>query len=175
MKILPTKDNSTKIKVLTIIDCVFRKREPLVEWAEDRKWRQNKPLIKNPPTPSHNITLTSRPLPMSDDKGDEREEVKSSSIQIWSSLWTRKTQRSAPCLETMLCSHMSQSHGCQMAIARFLDCMCLALRASGLLLCYATLQNLIPSLPWVAPPRPPPWHYPRKGSDQILQRSIAEP
>ena len=30
-------------------------------------------------------------------------------------------------------------HGCQMAIARFLDHMCLALRVSGLWLCYATL------------------------------------
>ena len=34
--------------------------------------------------------------------------------------------------------------------------MCLALRASGLWLRYATLQNLIPSFPWIAPPRPPP-------------------
>ena len=42
-------------------------------------------------------------------------------------------------------------HGCQMAIARFLDCMCLALRASGLWLRYATLQNWIPSFPWIAP------------------------
>ncbi len=55
-----------------------------------------------------------------------------------------------------------------MAIARFLDCMCLALRASGLWLRYATLQNLIPSFPWIAPPRPPPWRNPRKGRDQIL-------
>ena len=59
-------------------------------------------------------------------------------------------------------------HGCQMAIARFLDRMCLALRASGLWLRYATLQNLIPSFPWIAPPRPPPWRNPRKGRDLIL-------
>ena len=39
-----------------------------------------------------------------------------------------------------------------MAIARFLDCMCSALRASGLWLRYATLQNLIPSFPWIVPP-----------------------
>ena len=39
-----------------------------------------------------------------------------------------------------------------MAIARFLDRMCLALRASGLWLRYATLQNLIPSFPWIVPP-----------------------
>ena len=32
----------------------------------------------------------------------------------------------------------------------------------------ATLQNLIPSFPWIAPPHPPPWHNPRKGRDQIL-------
>ena len=38
-----------------------------------------------------------------------------------------------------------------MAIAGFLDRMCLALRASGLWLRYATLQNLIPSFPWIAP------------------------
>ena len=62
----------------------------------------------------------------------------------------------------------SSVHGCQMAIARFLDRMCLALRASGLWLRYATLQNLIPSFPWIAPPRPPPWRNPRKGRDQIL-------
>ena len=43
------------------------------------------------------------------------------------------------------------SHGCQMAIARFLDRMCLAFRASGLWLCNASLQNLIPSFPWIAP------------------------
>ena len=60
-------------------------------------------------------------------------------------------------------------HGCQMAIARFLDHMCLALWASGLWLRYATLQNLIPSFPWIAPPRPPPWRNPRKGRDQILR------
>ena len=65
--------------------------------------------------------------------------------------------------------------GCQMAIAGFLDRMCLALRASGLCPRYATLQNLIPSCPWIAPPRPPPWRNPRKGRDQILQRSVAEP
>ena len=44
----------------------------------------------------------------------------------------------------------------------------LALRASGLWLRYATLQNLIPSYPWIAPPRPPPWRNPRKGRDKIL-------
>ena len=33
-------------------------------------------------------------------------------------------------------------HGCQMAIAKFLERMCLALLASGLWLSYATLQNL---------------------------------
>ena len=60
------------------------------------------------------------------------------------------------------------SHGCQMAIAGFLERMCLALRASGLWLRYAALQNLIPSFPWIAPPRPLPWRNPRKGRDQIL-------
>ena len=43
-------------------------------------------------------------------------------------------------------------HSCQMAIARFLDRMCMALRASGLRLRYAMLQNLIPSFPWIVPP-----------------------
>ena len=56
-----------------------------------------------------------------------------------------------------------------MAIARFLDRRCLALRASGLWLRDATLQNLIPSFPWIAaPPRPPPWRNPRKERDKIL-------
>ena len=41
--------------------------------------------------------------------------------------------------------------GCQMAIAGFLDRLCLALRASGLWLRYAGLQNLIPFFPWIAP------------------------
>ena len=59
-------------------------------------------------------------------------------------------------------------HGCQMAVASFIDRTCLALQASGLWLRYATLQNLIPSFPWIAPPRPPPWRNPRKGSNQIL-------
>ena len=38
-----------------------------------------------------------------------------------------------------------------MAIARFLDRMCLALQASELWLRYATLQNLIPSFSWIVP------------------------
>ena len=42
---------------------------------------------------------------------------------------------------------VESEHGCQTATARFLDCICLALRASGL----ATLQNWIPSFPWIAP------------------------
>ena len=55
-----------------------------------------------------------------------------------------------------------------MAIAEFFDRSCLALRASGLWLRYATLQNLIPSFLWIAPPHPPPWRNPRKGIDPIL-------
>ena len=35
--------------------------------------------------------------------------------------------------------------------SQILDRMCLALRASGLWLRYTTLQNLIPSFPWIAP------------------------
>ena len=49
-------------------------------------------------------------------------------------------------------------HGCQMAIARFLDYMCLALWACRTMAplryaakLYGTLQNLIPSFPWIAP------------------------
>ena len=52
-------------------------------------------------------------------------------------------------------------YGYQTAVARFLDCI----RASGLRLRYATLQN---SFPWIAPPHTPPWRNPRKGRDQIL-------
>ena len=47
--------------------------------------------------------------------------------------------------------HHCATHGCQMAIARFFDRMCLALQASGLWLRYATQRNLIPSFPWIAP------------------------
>ena len=65
-------------------------------------------------------------------------------------------------------SALGPRHGCQMAIVRFLDCLCMALRASGLWLRYAALLNLIPSFPWIAPPPPPPWRNPRKGRDQIL-------
>ena len=60
------------------------------------------------------------------------------------------------------------THGCQIAVARFLVRMCLALWASGLWLRYAMLQNMIPSFPWITPSRPPPWRNPRKGRDQIL-------
>ena len=70
---------------------------------------------------------------------------------------------------------MTFRHGCQMAIARFLDRMCLALWASGLWLRYAMLQNLIPSFPWIAPGWRAWGRNPRKGRDQILQRSVAEP
>ena len=66
-------------------------------------------------------------------------------------------------------------HGCQMAIAGFLDRMCLALQASGPWLRYATLQNLIPSFPWIAPGWRAWGRNPRKGRNQILQRSVAEP
>ena len=31
-----------------------------------------------------------------------------------------------------------------------------------------SLLNLIPSFPWIASPRPPSWHNPRKGRDHIL-------
>ena len=55
-----------------------------------------------------------------------------------------------------------------MAIARFLYRMRLALQASGLWLRYVALQNVIPSFPWIGPPRPPPWRNTRKGRDQIL-------
>ena len=55
---------------------------------------------------------------------------------------------SCNCCITKSCSgtytaleHLS-NHGCQMAVARFFDRMCFALRASGLWLRYATLQNL---------------------------------
>ena len=61
-----------------------------------------------------------------------------------------------------------EDHGCQMAIAIFLDQMCLALRASGLWLRYATLQNWIPSFPWIAPGKRAWGRNPRKGRDQIL-------
>ena len=54
-------------------------------------------------------------------------------------------------------------HGCQMAIARFLDhTYVFALRASGLWLRYATLQNLISSFPWIAHPCPPTWRNQRR-------------
>ena len=39
----------------------------------------------------------------------------------------------------------------RLAIAKFLDRMCLALWASGLWLRYTMLQNLITSFPWIAP------------------------
>ena len=73
-----------------------------------------------------------------------------------------------PQLFTIMSADASSKHGCQMAIAGFLDRMCLTLLASGLWLRYAALQNLNPSFPWIAPPRPPPWGNPRKGRDQIL-------
>ena len=58
--------------------------------------------------------------------------------------------------------------GCQMAITWFLYWMYLAFGLEGLRLRYATLQNLIPSFPWIVPLRPPPRCNPRKGRDQIL-------
>ena len=94
-----------------------------------------------------------------------------------------------------------RAHGCQVAIARFLDCRCLALWASGLWLLFAPACAWVsgtwlpggysqifrsyvfgPSGFWtmaplryaakfavaIAPPRPSPWHNPRKGRDQIL-------
>merc|ERR1719460_1918199 len=78
----------------------------------------------------------------------------------------RKTKNAGLILSTE--ERNTMNYGCQIVIARFLDHMCSALWASGLWLRYATLQNLIPSFPWIAPPRPPPWRNPRKGRDQIL-------
>ena len=63
---------------------------------------------------------------------------------------------------------LSPSHGCQMALDLCFRSYCLALRASGLWLRFAALQNLIPSFPWIAHPRPRPRRNPRKGRDQIL-------
>ena len=51
-----------------------------------------------------------------------------------------------------------------MAKAKFLDRMCLAHRATGLWLRYAPLQNLIPSIPWIAHPA----LQTRKGRDEIF-------
>ena len=49
----------------------------------------------------------------------------------------------ASAVPSITCSTARESaHGCQLAIARFLDPMCLVLRASGLWLIYATLCNL---------------------------------
>ena len=70
---------------------------------------------------------------------------------------------------------LSTSHGFQLAIARFLDRICLALRASRLWLRYATLQNLIPSFPWIAPGRRAWGRNPRKGRDQILPSGKWQP
>ena len=39
----------------------------------------------------------------------------------------------------------------------------------------ARWQNLIPSFPWIAPGWRARGRNPRKGRDQILQRSVAEP
>ena len=46
------------------------------------------------------------------------------------------------------------SRGCQMAIARFLDCMCLAVRASGLWLRYAAKLDPFLSLDCAPTPTP---------------------
>ena len=46
--------------------------------------------------------------------------------------------------------------------------MCLALRASGLWLRFAALQNFIPSLTWIVPGWRALGCNPRKGRDQIL-------
>ena len=58
---------------------------------------------------------------------------------------TRRSPRGAWVHATLAYTAMEGVHGCQRAIARFLDCMCLALLASGLWLRSATLQN------WIAP------------------------
>ena len=69
-------------------------------------------------------------------------------------------------------------HVFQMAITNFLDRFCLALRAWRTMApLTATLRSKIRSLPFLGlpPPRPPPWRNPRKGRDQIMLHSIAEP
>ena len=70
------------------------------------------------------------------------------------------------CSTEKLTRRLLPFHGCQMVIARLLDCMCLALWLEGLWPRYSTLQNLILSLD--CGPRPPPWRNSRKGRDQIL-------
>ena len=42
-------------------------------------------------------------------------------------------------------------HGCQMAIAKFLDCRLWPFGIEGLWLRNATLQHMIPSFPWIVP------------------------
>ena len=51
--------------------------------------------------------------------------------------------------------------------------MCLALRASGLWLRYATLQNLIPSFAWIAPGWRAWGRNPRKGSNFAIWQHCA--
>ena len=45
----------------------------------------------------------------------------------------------------------TRDHGCQLAIAKFLDCRLWPFGLEGLWLRYAMLQNLIPSFPWISP------------------------
>ena len=66
-------------------------------------------------------------------------------------------------------------HGCQMVIAKFVDYISTALRGWRTMAPLRCAAKLIPSFPWIALPRPPPWRNPRKGRVQILLRSIAEP
>ena len=65
---------------------------------------------------------------------------------------------------------LGRKRGCQMAIGRFLESYVFGPSGFWTMapLRYATLQNWIPSFPWIAPPRPPPWRNPRKGRDPIL-------
>ena len=59
-------------------------------------------------------------------------------------------------------------YGCHMAIARFLDRMCLAFRAWLTMAPLRCAAKFDPFLSLDCAPRPPPWRNPRKGRDQIL-------
>ena len=65
----------------------------------------------------------------------------------------------------------SDFHGCQMAIAGFLDRMCLALQARRTMAPLRCAAKFDPFLSLDCAP----WRNPRKGRDQILQHSVAEP
>ena len=142
-------------------------------WTRFQCCTQPPPLRKSP-CPPRNVLWTTHPVLRDTVPFQRRREICTRIFGKNTEGDKSKCRHAAAVLTAQPATQRSHSvqksihHGCQMAIARFLDRMCLALRASGLWLRYAMLQNRISSFPFLGLRQGGGCGSARKGRDQIL-------